>query len=230
MTGWIALRYLNDPATARKLFAHIDDGATNPIVLARANYWRARAAEASGDAGAARGTMKPPRAITLPITASWRASNSALKRSSCARRRQLTRLRRRKKSSAPPTCSTGRRARRVVVSFAADLAEDNAGDVATLSAFGELTFRRNDAHAMLENGKTALSRSLPADHYAFSDCRHPGAQTGRSRDRDAASSIQWHAPKARVRPARQIVGQYGWPDAGHARSRARHRQAVRRHL
>jgi soluble lytic murein transglycosylase len=47
--GWIALRYLNDAATARKHFAHIDDGSSNPIVLARANYWRARAAEALGD-------------------------------------------------------------------------------------------------------------------------------------------------------------------------------------
>ena len=49
MAGWIALRYLNDPATAQRHFAHIDDGAANPIVLARANYWRGRAAEAAGD-------------------------------------------------------------------------------------------------------------------------------------------------------------------------------------
>ena len=48
MPGWIALRYLNDPATARAHFAHIDDGASNPIVLARAGYWRGRAAEAIG--------------------------------------------------------------------------------------------------------------------------------------------------------------------------------------
>jgi soluble lytic murein transglycosylase len=39
MSGWIALRYLNDPATARTHFAHIDDGSANPIVLARGNYW-----------------------------------------------------------------------------------------------------------------------------------------------------------------------------------------------
>src|SRR3982074_2343545 len=47
--GWIALRYRNDPATARAHFAHIDDGSANPIVLARANYWRGRAAEAVGE-------------------------------------------------------------------------------------------------------------------------------------------------------------------------------------
>ncbi|HXR25380.1 MAG TPA: hypothetical protein VN742_08470, partial [Candidatus Binataceae bacterium] len=54
MTGWIALRYLDDPATARTHFAHIDDGSANPIVIARAHYWRGRAAEAAGDSEATR--------------------------------------------------------------------------------------------------------------------------------------------------------------------------------
>ena len=54
MAGWIALRYLNDPVTAQKYFADIDKGSANPITLARANYWRARAEEAAGDAAAAR--------------------------------------------------------------------------------------------------------------------------------------------------------------------------------
>ena len=54
MAGWIALRYLDDPATARAHFDHIDEGSTNPIVLARGNYWRGRAAEAAGDSDAMR--------------------------------------------------------------------------------------------------------------------------------------------------------------------------------
>src|SRR5437879_10687318 len=58
MTGWIPLRYLNDPATARRHFAHIDDGAVNPIVIARANYWRGRAAEAIGDSEAMRASYQ----------------------------------------------------------------------------------------------------------------------------------------------------------------------------
>jgi soluble lytic murein transglycosylase len=60
MPGWIALRYLNDPATAHAHFAHIDDGSANPIVLARANYWRGRAAEAIGDSEEMRAAMKLP--------------------------------------------------------------------------------------------------------------------------------------------------------------------------
>jgi soluble lytic murein transglycosylase len=48
MAGWIALRFLADPATAFGHFAHIDEGAADPVVLARAAYWRGRAAEAAG--------------------------------------------------------------------------------------------------------------------------------------------------------------------------------------
>ncbi len=48
MAGWIALRFLNDPRMASKHFALIDEGATDPHILARAAYWRGRAAEAAG--------------------------------------------------------------------------------------------------------------------------------------------------------------------------------------
>ena len=48
MAGWIALRFLADPAAALKHFAHVDDGMIDPITLARAAYWRGRAAEAAG--------------------------------------------------------------------------------------------------------------------------------------------------------------------------------------
>jgi soluble lytic murein transglycosylase len=169
MLGWIALRYLNDPATARAHFAHVDDGSANPIVLARANYWRGRAAEAAGD------------------NAAMRAGYEAAARHTTAYYGQLARAKlglERLDLRAPlPADPAGGPAllgeivhaadmlyavgeRDVVVSFAVDLAE-NCGDVATLAALGELTFRRNDARAMLELGKTALARGLAVDPYAF---------------------------------------------------------------
>ena len=46
--GWIALRFLNDPATAAQHFARIGVGSVNPTALARAGYWQGRAAEAMG--------------------------------------------------------------------------------------------------------------------------------------------------------------------------------------
>ena len=52
--GWIALRFLNDPATAAQHFARIGVGSVNPTTLARAGYWQGRAAEAAGRAQEAR--------------------------------------------------------------------------------------------------------------------------------------------------------------------------------
>ena len=54
--GWIALRFLNDPAIAAQHFARIGVGSVNPTALARAGYWQGRAAEAArpGPGGARR--------------------------------------------------------------------------------------------------------------------------------------------------------------------------------
>ena len=52
--GWYALRFLNDPARAERHFAAIAKIGRTPITLARAYYWRGRAAEARGQTGAAR--------------------------------------------------------------------------------------------------------------------------------------------------------------------------------
>jgi soluble lytic murein transglycosylase len=56
--------------------------------------------------------------------------------------------------------------RDTVLYFVTDLGEQSF-DVAALEALGELTGRRNDAVAMLQVGKSALSRGLGLDHYAF---------------------------------------------------------------
>jgi soluble lytic murein transglycosylase len=169
MPGWIALRYRNDPATARAHFSHIDDGSANPIVLARANYWRGRAAEAAGD------------------HEKMRADYEAAARYGTAYYGQLARARLgldriELRSPLQPDPNNGpalsdelvRAAdmlyelgeRDVVRNFVTDLAEQSV-DVAALVALGELTARRNDARAMLQIGKTALARGLALDLYAF---------------------------------------------------------------
>ena len=169
MPGWIALRYLNDPATARTHFAHIDDGSTNPIVLARANYWRGRAAEAAGD------------------NEKMRADYEAAARHGTAYYGQLARARLglegiELRPPLQPDPDHGSQLphelvraadmlytlgeRDVVLNFVSDLAERST-DVAALVALGELTGRRNDARAMLQIGKPALARGLALEHYAF---------------------------------------------------------------
>ncbi len=46
--GWIALRFLDDPARAETHFAALTASVGTPISLARGHYWMARAAEARG--------------------------------------------------------------------------------------------------------------------------------------------------------------------------------------
>jgi len=83
LPGWVALRYRQDPATALEHFAHIDDGSANPIVLARANYWRGvappprRPARPTGWRAAYEGRRQPRHG---PITDSLRAPKLGLDR------------------------------------------------------------------------------------------------------------------------------------------------------
>ncbi|WP_103332386.1 lytic transglycosylase domain-containing protein [Pseudotabrizicola formosa] len=53
LSGFIALRRLNDPARALEHFRHLESGVATPISLSRALYWQGRAHEAAGASDAA---------------------------------------------------------------------------------------------------------------------------------------------------------------------------------
>jgi soluble lytic murein transglycosylase len=172
MAGWIALRFLADPATAIEHFAHVDDGVIDPLVLARAAYWRGRAAEAAGQ------------------TAQMRAQYEAAAHYPTAYYGQLARARLGLDDIAvvrsPPQPADGNanellRAANILfaigegdlaLSFVSDLAEESSSP-AVIAGLGKLTARYNDAQAMLLVGKAALARGLPMDVYAFPDIGVP---------------------------------------------------------
>ncbi|HEX8375467.1 MAG TPA: transglycosylase SLT domain-containing protein, partial [Geminicoccaceae bacterium] len=54
LAGWIALRFLKDPASARRHFERLSAGVTTQISRGRAGYWAGRAAEQAGDRVGAR--------------------------------------------------------------------------------------------------------------------------------------------------------------------------------
>jgi soluble lytic murein transglycosylase len=169
MSGWIALRYLNDLATARTHFAHIDDGATNPIVIARAHYWRGRAAEAAGDDRQMRAEYEAAARHGTAYYGQLARAKLGLEKIELRGPPQLdsnsgSALSDERVRAADALYTLGERD--VVRSFAADLA-DQSDDVALLAALGELTAQRGDARTMLELGKTALGRGLALDLYAF---------------------------------------------------------------
>jgi soluble lytic murein transglycosylase len=169
MQGWIALRYLNDPATARAHFAHIDDGAANPIVIARAHYWRGRAAEAAGDNEEMRSEYEAAARHGTAYYGQLAGDKLGLEKAELRTPPQpnqdsIALLSDERVRAADMLYTLGERD--VIRSFAADLA-DQSDDVALLAAVGELTVQRGDARAMLELGKAALARGLALDPYAF---------------------------------------------------------------
>lgn len=169
MAGWIALRYLNNPATARAHFAHIDEGSANPIVLARANYWRGRAAEAIGDKDEMRANYEAAARHATAYYGQLARAKLGLDRIELrpplrADQAYRSALFDERVRAADMLYAIGERD--VVLNFVTDLSEQCV-DVAALVALGELAGRRNDARAMLQIGKTALARGLALDLYAF---------------------------------------------------------------
>jgi soluble lytic murein transglycosylase len=169
MPGWIALRFLNDPKTALAHFALIDEGSLNPIVLARADYWRGRASEVLGDKAATRADYEAAARYTTAYYGQLARARLGLddvelhmppQTDPPARSPLADELVR----AAEMLYTIGERD--TVVCFVADLGEDSR-DVAALSAVAEATGRHDDARAMLELGKAALARGLAVDVYAF---------------------------------------------------------------
>ena len=171
MAGWIALRFLDDPATALIHFAHVDDDTTNPVVLARGAYWRGRAHEAAGQ------------------TEDMRANYEAAARYSTAYYGQLARarlglgemeLRRPPEPASDASVEVVHAAeilyalgeRELALSFLTGFAEQS-DDVASLVALADLAARNDDARAVLLVGKGALARGLSLDIYAFPDIGVP---------------------------------------------------------
>jgi soluble lytic murein transglycosylase len=169
MAGWIALRFLDDPATATVHFARIRDVSIHPTSLGRSHYWLGRAAEAAHQPDQARGEYQ------------------VAARSSAAYYGQLARARlglgALALAAAPATPDKRAGAERLehvraveilyalnerslVISLMAD-SGDKLDDIGVLSALGELAEQYQDARGMLHLGKAALARGLPLDYYAF---------------------------------------------------------------
>ena len=166
MAGWIALRFLDDPSTALEHFTHVDDGSADPIVLARAAYWRGRAAEAAGQLEEMQTQFR--KAAQYPTAYYGQLARARLGLGEFSLGLPAPRLADGAQSELLHAADILYKIGEfdLVLSFVSDLAETSR-DLATLNGLGELTARYNDAQAMLVIGKTALARGLEAARYAF---------------------------------------------------------------
>ena len=168
--GWIALRFLNDPQLAMPHFARIAQGITNPITLARSEYWQGRAAEAAHRLAQARGhyeaSARYPTAYYGQIARGRLGlAEIALRRlpePSSAQRVALADLE--VLRAAEMLYAAG--APHLILPFVADLA-DRMPDAHALEGLARIAERHEDARALLLIGKGALAQGFALDAYAF---------------------------------------------------------------
>jgi soluble lytic murein transglycosylase len=164
--GWIALRFLNDPALAAQHFARIGVGSVNPTALARAGYWQGRAAEAAGRGQEARAAYTRAAEQSTSYYGQLARAKLGLPQielngAPSARGRSPERLEIVRAAQLLYELDESE----IAVPLLADMGEN--GDADALVGLGEITARYADARGMLLMGKAALNRGLPFDHYAY---------------------------------------------------------------
>ncbi|WP_354032804.1 lytic transglycosylase domain-containing protein [Bradyrhizobium sp. S3.2.6] len=162
--GWIALRFLNDPAAAAQHFARIGVGSVNPTTLARAGYWQGRAAEAAGRQQEARNAYARAAEQSTSYYGQLARAKLGLPQielNSQPRGRGAERLEIVRAAQLLYELDE----REMAIPLLADMGEN--GDPEALAGLGELTQRYGDARGMLLLGKAALNRGLPFDFYAY---------------------------------------------------------------
>jgi soluble lytic murein transglycosylase len=164
--GWIALRFLNDPATAAQHFARIGVGSVNPTTLARAGYWQGRAAEALGHAQEARAAFTAAAEQSTSYYGQLARAKLGLPQielngAPAARGRGIERLEIVRAVALLYQLDEGD----IAIPIFGDMGDN--GDPDLLVGLGELASRNGDARGMLLFGKAALNRGLPFDFYAY---------------------------------------------------------------
>jgi len=162
--GWIALRFLKDPAVAAQHFARIGVGSVNPTALARAGYWQGRAAEAAGRAQEARAAYTRAAEQSTSYYGQLARAKLGLPQielNGVPRGRGADRL----EIVRAVQLLYELQEREIAIPIFGDMGEN--GDADALAGLGELTARYTDARGMLLLGKAALNRGLPFDHYAY---------------------------------------------------------------
>lgn len=162
--GWIALRFVKDPATALRHFARIPEDGTHTISLARAHYWLGRAYEAQGRTPEARKHYRTaaryPAAYYGQLAGAKLGLRNIVLRSPPSRPTGSTEVVR----AMELLYAVGQRD--MVTGASADLG-DRSNDAGALAAIGAVAARNGDARTMLLLGKAALGRGLPLETYAF---------------------------------------------------------------
>ncbi len=168
--GWVALRYLKDPATAAKHFAQLEKESDHPVTLARAYYWQGRAAEASNQDAAARAAYEKAARFTTAYYGQIARARLGLKDLPLARPLEPT---------AAERAQFGKRDyiralkllyatdnRHHSIAFYDDLTE-RAADQTSILLLAAVAYEQRDPRGMVLIGKAAYDRGILIDTIAF---------------------------------------------------------------
>ncbi len=168
--GWIALRFLKDPATAAKHFAELEKVSVHPITLARAYYWQGRAAEALGNPAAARAAFEKASRFTTAYYGQIARAHIGLKDLPLVRpleptateraqfnKRSMVRALRLLYAAEKP---------HLTIAFYNDLT-DRASDHSTILLLAAIAYEHRDPRGMVLVGKAAYNRGILIDTIAF---------------------------------------------------------------
>jgi soluble lytic murein transglycosylase len=166
MAGWIALRFLNDPATAAQHFARIGVGSVNPTRLGKAGYWQGRAAEAMGRTEAARAAYESAARFSTDYYGQLARARLGLPQIALhgvpGQSRNASQL----EIVRAVGLLYALEENEMAIPILNELGE-RGDDPDAVAALAELAGRYNDAHGQLVVGKAALNAGLPFDFYAY---------------------------------------------------------------
>jgi soluble lytic murein transglycosylase len=170
MCGWIALRYLHDPAAAHAHFLKIADSSDNPISLARGAYWLGRAAEAMNRTQEARQRYQEAARYPTAYYGQIARAKAGLGELHLNPLPALTHDQRVKAAQTDVVRAADLLytidARDLAWTMMADLG-DKSTDAGVLLLMAELSAKYRDARGMMLVGKLALARGYALDHAAF---------------------------------------------------------------
>ena len=170
MAGWIALRFLHDPATAYAHFAKVAEGNDNPIALARGAYWMGRAAEALKRPQQARTHYQEAARYPTAYYGQIARAKAGLGELALRPFPALTSEQRAKATHSEVVRAAellyAVDARDIAWAMLADLG-DKSSNIAIMAVLAELTAKYKDARGMLLLGKLALAHGYELDHAAF---------------------------------------------------------------
>lgn len=168
--GWIALRFLSDPRTAKRHFERLRSFVRTPVSIARGEYWIARAEQAAGNNSRARYHFDAAAAHATTYYGQLAAEQLGRSRLSLRPAPRVSSGARRSFESCGPVMAMRLLSelgyQRHPVPFLLDLSKAER-DPETMALYAELAGDLGLVDRMLAIGKLGLTRGWAFESYAF---------------------------------------------------------------